>query len=368
MEGISINAIVDNWTLQNVGELISNGFSNDQASVVRVRDDTHSYDDVSECIVQTEALFDIMTEIVLRETLVVDGQFTYTWESADSPINPLDREGIIRKKPFTDFEDHYEPLRSYLADRMCVTDSLKLAHAENVRNWAESNQTTDPYLSAVLWGGAGMVARSSAFGFPYSPHPLRRRLFLETGLFLDGTSPQTKVEKFVEESRLRLLKAGTTDNELYALRVLLPPIPAQIINESDGPSNLVDTAIQLRAEYAPLRQWLSEVEDVAKMGDPVRAQKLDKVLREVTRKVDKTIGNGTTDATLSVSLGAIRLSKGLDIGNPLRRATKVYSTLNRMVFSESGNSALKKLCRHFDAKGTAVERKLTEHFSRLPQT
>lgn len=358
-----MNAIIDNWTLQTVRELLSDGFSNDDANVIQISNDTHNYANISHCIVQAEALFDILTEIVLRDTLVVDSGYTQTWESPNSPIMPLVRELILRRKPFCDFEDDFEELRSYLADSMCVTKSLKDSHAENVLSWAKSGKSVDPYLSAVMWGGAGMVARSSTFGFPYSPHPLRRRIFLETGLFLDDRSPHSRIQSSIDENRLRLIRSSVAENQLYSLRVVLPPIPSRVIDEANGPTNIIETAIQLRQEFAPLRTWLSEVEDAVGSDDLVRVRKLHKVLDEITRKVDNTIGVKKTDATLSVGLAAIRFSMGISLGRPLLKATKVYSILNQITFSSSGESALRKLCLMFGDNTAVVERKLREHFS-----
>lgn len=358
-----MSAIIDNWTLQNIGEFISEGFSRHDLCVIEVGGNAHDETAISECIIQTEALFDVLTDIVLRETLVVDGEYAYTWESADSPIMILDQENLIRRKPFQNYVDDFEDLRTYLVDRMCVTASLKETHAENVASWNESGQAKDQYLSQLLWGGAGMVARSSTFGFPYSPHPLRRRLFLETGLFFDGGFPHQEVQSCIDENRLRLLKAGTSDSQSYSLRVLLPPIPVQVINESNSPSDLFKIAMQLRKDYAPLRGWLAEVEEAVGKDDMRRTRKLHRVLKEVTRKVDRELGTCGSDSTLSAGLGAISLSKDIYLGNLLIRATNVYSTLNRMVLGASGEVALKKLCRMFDADGTVIERKLREHFS-----
>ena len=358
-----MSAIVDNWTLQNVGELISEGFSPDDVGTIEVGDNAYDYAAVPACVIQTEALFDILTEIVLRDTLVVDGEYTYAWESAESPIMLLDQKGLLRRKRFRDFEDDFDDLRTYLANKMCVTESLRDAHAENVESWIEFGKAKDGYLSQLLWGGAGMVARSSTFGFPYSPHPLRRRLFSETRLFLDGRSPHEKVQSCIDENRLRLFKASTSDNQSYTLRVLLPPIPAQVINESNGPSELVRTAVQLRREYAPLRHWLTEAEDAVGKDDMQRTRKLYRVLTELTRKVDRELGTSVSDSSLSAGLGVISLSKDTYLGDLSIRATKVYSILNRLVLGASGESALKRLCRMFDTDGTVIERKLREHFS-----
>ena len=177
------DAIVDNWSLQHISDLLANGISGSAVSVVNVSGNDHKYIDILEGAIQTEALFDLLTEIVLRDEIIIDSAFTDTWDLDNDSFDPLTRSGLLRKVPFLDNEEQFADFREFIVDRLCVTDSLRKAHADNVDCWSLSKETPDPYLASVLWGGAGMVARSWTFESPYCPHPLRRRLFESAKLF-----------------------------------------------------------------------------------------------------------------------------------------------------------------------------------------
>ena len=74
------DAIVDNWSLQHISDLLANGISGSAVSVVNVSGNDHKYIDILEGAIQTEALFDLLTEIVLRDEIIIDSAFTDTWD------------------------------------------------------------------------------------------------------------------------------------------------------------------------------------------------------------------------------------------------------------------------------------------------
>ena len=360
---MSSTTIIDNWSLQHVAQLLVDGASRNDVSVIGISDDTHRYDGILEGIVQTEALFELLTQIVLKDEILVDAKFTNTWDTRESPLLDLYRTKMVRPVPFTDHEQYFAELRSHLVDRLCVTSSLKNAQEENERSWAAFHRVPDPLLSAILWGGAGMLARSFYFQTPYCPHPQRRRLMIETGMLLDGPRALDKLQNVVRSKRLDVVKGATSRDPLFALHATLPPIPIKVINESSSPSRFIETALALRDEYRPLRDWLRTAEAAISQGDIKSIEKMEKTLYELG-----TAGFGdffSSDKGTSVSLGFSNLSITIPINLSAARNTfGVRAIMNRMVIDGSGHNSLSRFCRLLGLTGTPIEYQLFEHFGK----
>lgn len=121
---MSSRVIVDNWSLQHVGDLLVDGVSRDTASTIRVSGDEHHYDDISEAVIQTETLFDLLTQIVLTDEVLIDSTYSYTWDTIDSPLHNLYRSKLIRPIQFLASEERFADLRNHIVERLCVTPSL----------------------------------------------------------------------------------------------------------------------------------------------------------------------------------------------------------------------------------------------------
>jgi len=360
---MSHRVIADNWSLQNVAELLTLGLSASDAHVIGISSGSHHYNPLCEGIVQTEALFDLLTDIVLRDEITIDSAFTYTWDIEDNPLRTLDRCGILRRTPFLDLESEFKDLREHLVDRLCFTDSLKQEHAENVDGWNVERNTPNPLLSQVLWGGAGMFARSSVLRSSYCPHPLRRRFFLSAGLFLDGNSSYAKLNSVIDEKRLLVAKSVSSTDLLYSLNVLLPPIPIRIIEQSSTPSDFVKIALQIRPEFQGMRDWLAKTESAIMKDDLKLIRKQYEVLDDISTQIDSTLGRGKDSTSLSAGIGFVRFSKKVDPTRELRNRFGIRSILNKLILDSTGRSALDKYCKLFGESGTAIERTLQEHFT-----
>jgi hypothetical protein len=358
---MSSRIIIDNWSLQHVAELLGDGASRDKASVIGISGDTHSYDDISEGVVQTEALFELLTQIVLKDEILVDAKFTNSWDSQETPLLDLCRAKILRPVPFTDQESHFAELRSHLVDKLCVTSSLRHAQDENEKNWAESRTVTNPLLSAVLWGSAGMLARSSFFKTHYCPHPQRRRMLIEAGMLLDGQGAFDRLQQVVQSKRLNIVKGTTDKDPLYALRAILPPIPIQVINESSSTSRFIETSLALREEYRPLREWLRVSEAAIDQGSMESIHRIERELEKVG-----TSGFGdffTSDGKTSISIDLSYFGLTLPINlSAVRNKFGVRAIMNRMVFGESGHKALSRYCRLLGVPGSSIEHQLFENY------
>ena len=271
---------------------------------------------------------------------------------------------MLRKMPFLNDEDKYSDIRELIVDRLCVTDSLRAAHAANVESWNSEKQASDPYLAAVLWGGAGMAARSWAFESAYCPHPLRRRLFESTN-FLGGTgSAIGRLEKVVDEARLQIAKNTSPSDLFCSLRVLLPPIPIRIIEQSSTPSDFLSVAMQLRPEFQTVRDWIGETEMYLDNDQIDAVRKQYEKLDAVSARINKVLGQGSGDATFSINLGILRLSIKGDPISSLKNRFGIRSAVSKMILGPSGQAALSKYCRLFGESKTTMEFQLSEHFGR----
>lgn len=61
--------VADNWSLQDITTLFTEGLERDRANEIVLNDGQHSYSPVSSAIIQTEALFDFITDLILRDEI-----------------------------------------------------------------------------------------------------------------------------------------------------------------------------------------------------------------------------------------------------------------------------------------------------------
>ena len=187
--------IVDNWSLQDITNLLVNGMDNETAHEIVIGGDSHDYQPISFASIQTEALFDLLTDIVLRDEILVEERFEHAWNEIDSPILQARDLGVVRSYPFLNEPEKLQEPKRRIIEHMVSTPSLKIAHQENVLGWKENGQTPHSLLSATMWGGAGMCARSFVYEKSYTPHPLRKRFFINSGFMLPADIIEAPISK-----------------------------------------------------------------------------------------------------------------------------------------------------------------------------
>lgn len=87
--------VADNWSLQDISTLFNEGLEHDHAVELVLSNDHHSYVPVSSAVIQTEALFDFITDLILRDEVLVEEQFTSSWERINCPILLAKNVGVI---------------------------------------------------------------------------------------------------------------------------------------------------------------------------------------------------------------------------------------------------------------------------------
>ena len=362
---MSSNVIVDNWSLQEISRLLHYGMDEDVAHLIEpdVEEGTHKYKEIAAGIIQTEALFDFITDIILRDQLLVEEQHVDAWKREGSPLGVADRAGIIRAYPFRGNFKLDGP-RTELVNRLCVTESLRSEHEENTEGWRLYKRTPHQYLSQTLWGGAGMLARSFVTEQGYTPHPVRRNFFQKAGVVLRNEDALVHLNNKIKEKRASVYKAMNGADEFYSLYVNMMPLPIQVIQESSSHSDLITTALQLRDEYKELRNWLGCYQAAINNDEFAGVVKYQKILHSISKYVDSKMGSVDAHApTFTAGIGVLKIAIKGDPVNAIKNQFGVRAMVNKLILGKSGAADLKKYLGFFDQKKSAVGMKVMGHFS-----
>lgn len=358
--------IGDNWSLQDISSLLTLGFDSTEAAEIVLEKEKHYYRPIINAIIQTEALFDFLTDLVLCDEILVDEKFTSSWERFKSPIGEAKEKGILRAYPFLEDLERIEGPREKIVEHICSTKSLRKAHQKNVEGWNRNGQTPDPVLSATLWGGAGMCARSSIFEKSYTPHPLRKKLFINSGFMLSAEDALHQLKTFINDRKVRVTEKVYGADSLVSTYVSIPAIPLRIIQDSASADQMISTALQMRDDFQSLRDWLKMFQDAMNAGDFKGLLRYRKELDSVSEYVDKKIGYGSSKKPVSMEAG-MGIFKISTQGNPIENMKNQFgirATLNKLIFSGSGKSEIQKYVKMFGENGTGIGFEIEKAFSK----
>jgi hypothetical protein len=357
--------ISDNWSLQNVAELLVDGPSDGIAEAIKVDKaaGTHALEPLPGSVVSFEALFDLITDIVLRDQLLVDNKFVSTWKGVSNDLDKLVENEIVRPIEFLAQPEQLDGPREEFVRRLCVTKSIKALHERNTRDWSRVQEVSDPLLSATLWGGAGMLARAFVSEKGYSPHPLRRRLFQQANIVLGVEDATSNLVGVIREKRASLSNSVFGGDSLYALRLSLPPIPMLVIREANSISQILPMAVQMRGEFQELRDWLRQYQAAISDSTFSERGRFEKVLRSISTYIESKKGFADSDSpTFTAGITALKVALK---GNPIERLRNqfgVRSTANRLILFGTGIQEFHRLLRFFGHGNSELSAKLIEHF------
>lgn len=349
--------MTDNWTLQELGTCLSDGLEDGTSSevVIDVLHDSHSYKAVSRGGIQLEALIGLLTDIILRDAILVDQKFASTWARHGGVFDPVTKPGLLRSVDFLLRGDELRGPTKAIVDSLCVTATLRDAQRENEQSWEKSGKVVNRYESQMLWGTAGMLSRSHVFEVPYYGHPMRRRV-------LEQTLGPTRVKDAVKEimdwmvsERLRIYEGQFSDGAVRRTLIVLPMVVVDVINEANDVSQLISVAVEMREKHRKLREWLRVVQAVMDSEDVKGIMKYKRTLTAVGRDIDRALGKGV-DANLSVSVGMSGFGGGfkiLNVENVLKKFG-IRAVLNKQIIAPQGEGALKKLLRLFGEEKTGL--------------
>lgn len=358
------SVIADNWSLQDISNLVTFGVPEDQTAYLKApHGQSHTEQSVSSAVIAFQALFDLLTDVVLRDQIIVDSGYTYAWDK-HPVLAPLTRDRILKAESFFHVEQQVAAAREDLLDRLLTSESLRAAHAENVASYQERRESKHVRLGSITWGGAGMLARALVSGHPYTPHPIRRQFFLDSRIALAGDSAVANLSGAVRQGRATVRRAMRSSDRLHNLQVEMDPIPVMVIANSHSITDLVPVAMQLRGEFTGLRNWIGEYQNALGNDDFLASKKHHDLLRSVDDYVRrKTSGALLDQAILSAGISAISLSVAGRPYNWISNQFGVRATINKLVFQPSGRVHLHKVLDMFGARNSPASFDIMRHFA-----
>ncbi|CAH7054084.1 conserved hypothetical protein [Vibrio chagasii] len=358
--------ISDNWSLEDISNLFIRGMEDIHADEIVVQNDEHQYKPVSYPSIQTEALFDFLTDLVLRDEILVEEKFEHAWVRTQSPILAARSLGVVRSYPFLQEPHKLVEPRNRIIEHMSSTESLKLAHQENVLSWKEANQVQYPVLSATMWGGAGMCARSFVYEKSYTPHPLRKRFFVNSGFMLPSADALHQLTSFLNDEQMKVSKKVYGTDALYSLFVNMPAIPIRVIQESNSPSQMIAVALEMRDDFLKLREWLKLFQNALSQDDVKEIANYRKQLDSVSDYVNAKIGLGSAQkpVTMEAGMGIFKMVTQANPVNTLKNQFGIRATLNGLIFGSNGKPEIKKFINMFDQRGTAIGYDIEQNFTK----
>lgn len=361
--------IADNWSLQAVSGLLSQGLDpEDNAGIAPLTDPDKPASPVPQAVVDIEALFDLLTDVVLRDQILVDDQFHDAWFGQDEPLGELARRSIVRPHGFLDHPERLEAPRRDFLSRLVLNETMANEQASNEAAWEQTRTTPHQFTSQLVWGGAGMLARAWVYEAPYTPHPLRRRLFQRAGITLPRPATALgELKADVGKHREALYAATAGDDGVVGLHVLLPALPALVLRESTSLSHLFVVASQMRGQLTELRAWLSQFQDAISAGEFKAIAAERKRLRTLGKDVERALGLTTSNATtLNIGWSWLKLGLKLDPAAWLPRFDRVQVQANTLTFAPSGEQELTKLLHFFGHDKSALGIRVRDAFAVRP--
>jgi hypothetical protein len=356
--------LIDNWTLQSCRELFSDGLTGDTASELIASASTEKpvYRDVSADVVQIQSLIQTLNDVVFADEVFVDAEFAHVWE-ASAGLQPLADSQTVVRKPLTAAKPDWREVRDAMAIELCGSEAIRQRHLENVESCKRGCGAVDRFLSQLIWGGAGMLARATFLKVPYSPHPLRGRMLKDTG-FIQPQGAHERFFSFIESQRANVY--ATTDGNALTGAIVLPPAAVSVIADANDVAGLFRIAVELRSEYRELRQWIAEFQQAldAENGEELLSRK--KLLNSVARELN-ALSTPSDIGEVSLQFGVDGPKLSIKLGaplNPVLNRFSIRAQIKNLVLTKNGHAAfrhlLKLLGEERSACGRAVEREFLQ--------
>jgi len=361
------HVIADNWSLQAVSDLLTRGLDpDDNPGIKPLTDPELPSTAFPQAVIDIEALFDLLTDIILRDQILVDDQFHDTWFGQDDLLSELTQRSIVRPYGFLEYPERLEVPRRDFLGRLLLNETMTNEQVCNEAAWKNNRTTPYKFTSQLVWGGAGMLARAWVYASPYTPHPLRRRLFQRAGLILP--TPPTALGEFkqaVAMHRENLYPASPVDDDIWGVHVVLPALPALVLRDSASLADVFVVASQMRDQLSELRAWLSQYQEAISAGEfkAIAAQR--KRLVTLGKEVERALGKNPTNApTLNIGWSWLKLTFKPDLTGWLPKFNRVQTQVNTLTFGPSGYKELIKLLGFFGHEHSVLATRTIEHFAR----
>lgn len=360
---VKVDLITDNWTIQDVNEVLVSGLSPTPVGKIAISKGkkSHTFTDVPIALIQLDCLLTLLTNLVVYDELIVDQSFMDTWDQEHPQLSQLTGDSVIRPVHFDPEAETLAALRAEIVDKLAVTPSLKESAAEERKTWEQTGRPADPHMAALLWGGAGMLARSHLLSAPYFGHPFRRALMRESGFLAARRDAWARTEEVVSGARTQMFRFRHSDIDGAFASFNLPPIAVQVIEQASGIDDLLLSAIALRDRYAKLREWLSAYQQALETENEKKLASNHKLLRSIAKSVETSYGAAESGSTnISLSVGFVGISVPAALLNAARNRFGVRSALTDLAFQSQGENALRKLMKFFGEENSGFGRDLSD--------
>ncbi|MGN8225522.1 hypothetical protein [Gracilimonas sp. BCB1] len=336
--------LLDNWTLQEISLLGQSGLSSDKTGklVIDQKNDTHTFEEISLGLIQLQALFSFLQNLVLREIIITDSKFINVWDESSS-LKRIQSDGLIKVHDFQ--EEKLKEVRKAIVDQLCITSSIRKIQQQNEQEWVKNNKNVDQFMSQLIWGGAGMLARGHVYETFYLPHPLRGYAFKQSPIA--KRDAYTETLSFISTNQTKLLYFDNENSEAIQAKFSLPPLISVIIEESNSFEDLFIVALQLRKEYEDLRYWLKKFQEAIDHEDTKEISKHTKTLKSIQKHIEAKYSPDKF-GTLDLSFDVLNFSPGISVPlpiNKIRNKIGVRSTINDLILTKAGYSSIKKLLK-----------------------
>lgn len=351
--------VADNWSLQDISTLFSQGLVTTSMDEITFESGQHFYRPLSYAVIQTEALFDLITDLILRDEILVEESYC---ENDACPIFEAKQAGVVHSYSFLNEADKIAAPRDHIIERICSAESLRKAHEDNINEWIFNRQTRDPLLSATLWGGAGMCARSFLFEKSYTPHPLRKKLFINSGFMFPAADGPDQVTSFFHDDKIRVSKTLYGKDTLYSAHIKIPALPIHVIEEANSPKQMISVALQMRDDYQALRNWLKHFQDAMSTEDTQSLMNHRNELDSITQALhNKFSADNNSPLTMEAGIGIFKIALQDDADN-IKNQFGIRSTLNKQTFGNAARQPIKKYLAMFDERDSDVVAEIEEAF------
>jgi hypothetical protein len=360
---VKLNLITDNWTLQDVNDLLVSGLSPAPVGQIAISKDkqSHTFTDVPLAVIQLDCLLTLLTNLVIYDELIVDQGYMATWDQDHPQLSRLTSNSLVKPVLFDPNAETLVAVREEIVDRMAVTPSLKAAADDNRKSWKLTGASADPHMSALLWGGAGMLARSHILSAPYFGHPFRRTLIKESGFLAARRDAWARTEKIVSDARTQMFRFRHSEIDGALASFNLPPIAVHVIEQATSVDDLLLSAIALRDKYKKLREWLSVYQHALETEDERKLLSNDKLLKSIAKSVEASCGADETSSTnISLSVGFFSLS--IPVPSPSSATSRfgIRSALTNLVMQSQGENAPRKVMKIFGEEKSSFGRDLCD--------
>ncbi len=338
------SVLMDNWTLQDAFEFLDGELSGSNYPKLEITNDDRGFvwREVPRDLARFEAACQLMHQLVLADEIWVDAQYMSTW-SASKSAQSLRNRGIIVGRPFAQIRGEWIDVRKQIEQRLCVNEGLRQRHEANKQLFGTQSAEFDRALSTILWGGAGMLARSAHMRVPYETHPLRGHLVRECEFIGGPKSAHAQTKVFVETQRAKLFQKA--DESGFFARLNVPPIVVMIAERAEAAEELIPAALTLREELADLRSWIGQWQGAMTVENVAEMLRYKKTLESVARYLDALSTYGPSGDT-SVQVGLSWLKVTMKGGSPLNSLINQFgirAELNELVLQSPGQNAVSKL-------------------------